>query len=271
LLRRHHQDPTLGARHERAIESGQALLADLVVQLLDPLDLALGAQLEGDQGLGASSHAMTDIVARHDQVFPLVIPPANNDMGMRMPGVKVVDGHPVELGIQIALHLGQQIADERLEVGKARSIVSRNDEAELVRVLRRSIQEGGAIDVIIGRVVEAARRTLAGHPVAHDVLEMRPRSAEVAGNDARVAGLDDHTAAARGNQPCGRAHAGTHSALGRGRRDVTSLPQRTGTTLSGLPEYESGIALSPGASRIPYASELGIELVLGHAAHLKAA
>ena len=172
---------------------------------------------------------MTDIVARHDQILPLVIPPANDDVGMRMPGVEVVDGHPVEPGIQIALHLGQKIANERLEVGKARSFVSRDDEAELVRVLLRPIQEGGAIDVITGRVVKAARRALAGHPVADDVLEMRPCRAEVAGNDARVAGLDDHAAAARRDQPCGRAHAGTHAALGRRRRDVASLPQRTGT------------------------------------------
>src|SRR5262245_52776836 len=134
----------------------------------------------------------------------------------------------------------------------------------LVRILLRPIQEGGTIDVITGRVVKAARIALAGHLVAHDVLEMRPCRAEVAGSEARVAGLDDHTAAARSDEPCGRAHAGTHSTLGRCRRDVASLPQRTGTMLSGLPEHDSGMALSPGASRIPYASELGIKLVLGH-------
>ena len=152
---------------------------------------------------------MTDIVTRHDQVLPLVIPPANDDVGMRMPGVEVVDGHPVEPGVQITLHLGQEVANERLEVGKTRSFVSRDDEAKLVRVLLRPIQEGGAIDVITGRVVKAARRTLAGHPVADDVLEMRPCRAEVAGNDARVAGLDDHAAAARARsalRPRARRH-----------------------------------------------------------------
>ena len=189
---------------------------------------------------------MTDIVARHDQVLPLVIPPANDDVGMRMPGVEVVDGHPVEPGVQIALHLGHEVADERLEVGKARSLISRDDEAELVGVLLRPVQEGAAIDVIAGRVVKAAGRALAGHPVADDVLEVRPRRAEVAGNDARVAGLDDHAAAAGRDQPCGRAHAGTHAALGRRRRDVASLPQRAGTMLSGLPEHESGVALAHG-------------------------
>ena len=63
---------------------------------------------------------------------------------------------------------------------KAGSFVSRDDEAELVGVLLRPVQEGAAIDVIAGRIVKAAGRALAGHPVADDVLEVRPRRAEVA-------------------------------------------------------------------------------------------
>src|SRR5262245_7449880 len=204
---------------------------------------------------------MTDIIAGHDQILPLVISPANDDVGMRMPGVEVIDGHPIQLGVEITLHLGHQVANERLEVRKAGSLISRDDEPELVRVLLRPIQESTAIHVIAGRIVEATGGALAGHAVADDVLEMRSCRAEVAGSDARIARLDDHGSTARRNQPCGRAHAGTRAALGRCRRYVASLPQRTGTMLSGLPEHDSGMALSPGASRIPYASELGIELV----------
>ena len=85
--------------------------------------------------------------------------------------------------------------------------------------------------VIAGRVVETARRTFAGHAVAHDVLEVRPRGAEVAGNDARVARLDDDAPAAGRDQAGGGAHAGAHAALGRRRRDVASLPQRAGAVL----------------------------------------
>ena len=101
---------------------------------------------------------------------------------------------PFEPGVEITLHQCHEVSNEGLEVRKARSLISRDDEAKLVGVLLRPIQEGAAIDVITGRVVKAARRTLAGDPVAHDVREMRPCRAEVAGNDARVAGFDDHAA-----------------------------------------------------------------------------
>ena len=97
--------PSLARRHEGPIEPGQALLPDLVEQLLDPLDLALGTQLERDQGLGASPHAMADIVAGHDQVLALIVPAANDDVGVGMPGVEMIDRHPVELGVEVALHL----------------------------------------------------------------------------------------------------------------------------------------------------------------------
>jgi hypothetical protein len=50
---------------------------------------------------------------------------------------------------------------------------------------------------------------------------------------------------------------------------VASLPQRASTVLAGLPKHERGVALSTGTSRISDASELGIEVVLGHATHLE--
>ena len=66
-----HQDAVLGSGDQRPVEPGQALLPDLVEELLDPLHLGLGAQLQGDEGLGASAHAMADVVARHDRVLAL--------------------------------------------------------------------------------------------------------------------------------------------------------------------------------------------------------
>jgi hypothetical protein len=88
-------------------------------------------------------------------------------------------------------------------------------------------------------------------------------------NDPRVARLDDDAPAAGRDQAGGGTHPGTHAALGRGRRDVTSLPQRAGAMLSCLAKHERGVALSPRAPRIANASELGIEVVLGHDTHLE--
>src|SRR5947207_2885314 len=99
---------------------------------------------------------MADIVARHDQVLPLFVAAANDDVGVRMPRVEMIYRHPVELRVEVALHLGHEVADERLEVGKAGSLIGRDNKAELMRVLLRAIKEGAAVHVLAGRIVEAA-------------------------------------------------------------------------------------------------------------------
>ena len=70
-----------------------------------------------------------------------------------MTGIEMVDRDPVELGVEIALHLSHEITDEGLEVGQLCSLVSRYHEAELVRVLLRSFQQGACIHVLTRRVV----------------------------------------------------------------------------------------------------------------------
>ena len=137
--------PSLARASERPVEPGQPLLADLVEELLHPLELALGPELQGDQALGAGPDAMADIVARHDQVVALIVAAADDDVGVGVPGVEMIDRHPVELGVEVALHLGEQVADEGLEVGEPGAVLGRDDEAELVRVLLRPVEEGAAI------------------------------------------------------------------------------------------------------------------------------
>src|SRR5581483_2488419 len=107
--------------------------------------------------------------------------------------------------------------------------------------------------------------------VADDVLEVRLRSAEIAGDDTRVARLDDDAPAAWGDEPCRGTHAGAHAALRRRRRDVAALPQRTGALLAGLSEDESRMALGTGSSCIADAAELHIKVLLGHETHLELA
>jgi len=165
---------------------------------------------------------------------------------------------------EVALHLGEQVADEGLEVGKTRTLVGGDDEAELVRILLGPVQERGAIRVIRVGIVEPAGGAFARDPVANDVLDVRPRRAQVAGDNARVARLDDDAPAPGGDETGGGPRTGAHAALGGGRGDVAALPQYAGATLSGLPEHESRMALCSGAPRIADASEPWIDLVLGH-------
>ena len=86
-------------------------------------------------------------------------------------------------------------------------------------------------------------------------LQVRPRRAEVAGDNARVARLDDDPPAAGRDETGGGPNTGAHAALGGGRRDVAALPQRAGAVLAGLPEHERGVTLRAGSPGIADASE----------------
>ena len=151
-----------------------------------------------------------------------------------------------------------------LRSGKARALVGGDDEAELVRVLLGPVQEGAAIDVIAVGIVETTRSAFAGNAITNDVLEVSARRAEVAGDDARVARLDDDPPGAGRHETCGGPQAGAHAALGGGRGDVAALPQRAGAVLAGLAEHERGVTLRTGSPGIADASELRIEVVLDH-------
>ena len=100
------------------------------------------------KALGTGPHTVADVVARHDQVLALVVAAADDDVGVGVAGVEMVDGDPVELGVEVALHLGEQVADEGLEVGEPGAVLGRDDEAELVRVLLRPVEEGRPIHVV---------------------------------------------------------------------------------------------------------------------------
>jgi len=157
-------------------------------------------------GLAEVAHRdpMADVVAGHHQVLALIVPAANDDVGVGMAGVEMIDRHPVEPGVEVALHLGHEVADEWLEVGKPRPLVGRDDEAELVRVLLRAIQEGAAVNVIARGLVEAAGRTFAGDAVPHGPIKS---TYHVHIHTARSPGSSRHGRLCRWNRSAGRRQA----------------------------------------------------------------
>src|SRR5262245_6717674 len=117
----------------------------------------------------------------------------------------------------------------------------------------------------IGRpIVEPPGGAFARDAVTNDVFHVRPHRAEVAGDGARVPGLDDDPSRARCHQACSGTQARGHAAFRGGRGDVAALPQRSGAVLAGLPKNKCGVTLRTGSSSIADAPELRIEVVLSH-------
>ena len=96
-------------------------------------------------------------------------------MAVRMPSVEVIDRDPVELGAEILLDLRHQLADEGFEVRKFRAVLGRDDEAELVAIAGRPLEESWTVGDVDISAIECSRLALARHAITLDIPEVRPR------------------------------------------------------------------------------------------------
>ena len=150
------------------------------------------------------------------------------------------------------------------QIGEPSAVLSGDDEAELMRVILRALEEGGAIDVVALCIVEPPHVSFTGNAIALDVSDVRTRGAHIAGGDACVARLDDDAAAAwRDEAGCG-AHAGAHTSLRHRRCDVAALPHGACAGATGLPQHLRVGAQLRIACGVADAAELWFELVLSH-------
>src|SRR6266436_2827360 len=76
-------------------------------------------------------------------------------MDMRIVGVPVIDRDPIEPGPEIALHLGDEVAGEGLEIGHLGGILRRDDEAEVMAIVMAAPREGRGIGSVLRGLREA--------------------------------------------------------------------------------------------------------------------
>ena len=135
--------------HQHPIKPGEPLGVYLAPELLGDFDLALMAQLERHQLARPMADAMRDVVAGHVENLPVVGDAAQDDVGMEMARVVVIDRDPVEPGIQVGFHLPHEVAGEAAQVAQLGGVLWRHDEAELVPVLSATLDEGAAVRLVL--------------------------------------------------------------------------------------------------------------------------
>ena len=69
-------------------------------------------------------------------------------MNVRVVGVPVIDGGPIELRAEILLHLAHQLAGEGFEVRHIHGVLGRDDEPEMMAVLVGALREGAAVNLV---------------------------------------------------------------------------------------------------------------------------
>jgi hypothetical protein len=94
-------------------------------------------------------------------------------MGVRMAGVVVADGDPIEFGPEILLHLEHEATGQRFEVLVFDRILRGDDETELMPVAVAAAEKGLSIAVIPLGIVKIARRSFPSDTVTLQVSEVR--------------------------------------------------------------------------------------------------
>ncbi len=196
-------------------------------------------------------------------------------MAVRIVGVEMIDRHPVEARVEVALHPGHQVAHEGFEVVELGPVLWRDDEAELVAVAVAAFQELLAIGLVACRVIELAGLAVARDAIALDVFEVRLR-----GSDALVPELDqprlDDDATPAGDPPTSHRRARAPSAAPPNPRSTerqaaaTSEP-RPGETGRMQHPLQIGLRLpvAPGAD-LPELRFEAIFVVSGHEGEISA-
>src|SRR5216684_5211367 len=170
-----------GLGDQRPIDPGEAILIDLGRELALLLDRGDRTQFECHQLACALANAMGDVIAIDDQILAQLIPAVDDDMNMRMAGIKMVHRHPIELRSQVTFEFAHEVAGETGEVAKAHTVLGRDDDAKLVAVVLAAIEEGIAVGPVLRRGIQPAALAIARGAVALNITQMSGGAAVLAG------------------------------------------------------------------------------------------
>ena len=140
---------------------------------------------------------MRNVVAGDHQVLAKLVFTSQHDMAVGIVGVEVIDRHPVEARVEIALHLGHQAANEGRQIVEFGAVLGRDDEAELMAVTLAALQKILAVRLVARRVIEPAGLALPRDAIALDISEVRLRRADPLTLKLDDPRLDDDAAPAR--------------------------------------------------------------------------
>ena len=187
-------DDTLACAPEQGpVDFGETLLSDHAGHARAAVGFRNGSEFKLDKRLRAFAQAARNVIAGDDEIAPIVAFARDDEMRMGLAGVVVIDRHPVEPGSKIALHLRRQVACEFSEAGKLARILRRQNDPELVAVLRPALQECLFVGVRAMPVIEARGLAVRAGPIPPHIVEvklLREAALRVHADDAH---LDQNT------------------------------------------------------------------------------
>ena len=93
-------------------------------------------------------------------------------MDVRVLGIPVIDSRPVEARAKVAFGVGHQVSRESLNIREFNGVIRRNNEPEMMPVLRAPLSESLMIDTVALGAERPGWIAILGHAVAAEIGEM---------------------------------------------------------------------------------------------------
>src|SRR5208282_237189 len=97
--------------------------ADLTLERGADVLLGPGPEFDRYQLLSPRAQPAADIVAGNHKVLAGLIDASHQEVDMRIVGIPVVDGDPIESGPKIGFHLPREVSREGSEIGHLRGVL----------------------------------------------------------------------------------------------------------------------------------------------------
>src|SRR6516225_325619 len=102
----------------------------------------------------------------------LRIPPPSNDVGMGMAGVVMIDRDPVEVCLQVLLHLSHEVARKSSQISHFTGILGRDNKAELMPIFTAPLDKGLAVGLVLESRIGLSFLAVPVDPIPFEIAKM---------------------------------------------------------------------------------------------------
>jgi len=110
---------------------------------------ALVSEFQGHQFGSPVANAMGDIISGDIEDAAFLQDTANDDVGMGMASVVMIDRNPVEARIEILLYLSHEVAGKTSQIGHLIGVIGRDDKTELMPIVPTPFDEGLTVSLVL--------------------------------------------------------------------------------------------------------------------------
>jgi len=157
----------LGSEH--LVEPSPPLRLNLRLQFGLKFELALVSQFQRHQLGSPMTDAVGDIVSGDIEDTASLQDTANDNVGMRMAGVVMIDRDPIEARLEVLLHLSHEIARKTSQIGHFIGIFRRHNEAELMPILTAPLDKGLAASLVLNSRIGLPLLAISIDPVPFEI------------------------------------------------------------------------------------------------------